>query len=169
MRGTLKTFGIKLGSFGRGREREGFRHQARTVAGDDPALKAALAALLAAHKAVCREFELLEVLLRRAARPHELIGRMMAVPGIGPITAAAFIAVIDSPDRFRNAASVACLHGPDRTSLPIRGSRLLRTDLKMRGLDAARLSVRGGVRCAGASQPLLIAQELNSNRDQRES
>ena len=60
VRGTLKTFGIKLGSFGRGREREGFRHQARTVSGDDPALKAALAALLAAHQAVCREFELLE-------------------------------------------------------------------------------------------------------------
>jgi transposase len=66
------------------------------VAGGDPALKAALAALLAAHEAVCREFELLEVLLRRAARTHELIGRMMTVPGIGRITAVAFVAVIDS-------------------------------------------------------------------------
>lgn len=111
VRGTLKTFGIKLGSFGHGREREGFRHQVRTVSGDDPALKAALAALLAAHQAVCREFELLEVLLRRATRTHELIGRMMTVPGIGPITAAAFVAVIDSPDRFRNAASVAAYVG----------------------------------------------------------
>jgi transposase len=111
VRGTLKTFGIKLGSFGRGREREGFRHQARTVSGDDPALKAALAALLAAHQAVCREFELLESLLRRTTRTHELIGRMMTVPGIGPITAAAFVAVIDSPDRFRNAASVAAYIG----------------------------------------------------------
>ena len=160
VRGMLKTFGIKLGSVGRGREREGFRHQARTVAGDDPALKVALAALLAAHQAVCREFELLESLLRRTTRTHELIGRMMTVPGIGPITAAAFVAVIDSPDRFRNAASVAAYVGPDPTSLPIRGSRLLGTDLKMRGLDAARLSVRGGVRRTGASRPLLIAQEL---------
>jgi Transposase/Transposase IS116/IS110/IS902 family len=160
VRGTLKTFGIKLGSFGRGREREGFRHQVRTVSGGDPVLKAALAALLATHQAVCREFELLEVLLRRAAaRTHELIGRMMTVPGIGPITAAAFIAVIDSPDRFRNGQRCR-LPRPDPTSLPIRGSRLLGTDLKMRRLDAARLSLRGGVRRSRASQPLLIAQEL---------
>jgi transposase len=69
-------------------------------------VKAALAALLAAHQAVCREFELLERLLRGTTRTHELISRMMTVPGIGLITAAAFVAVIDSPDRFRNAAGV---------------------------------------------------------------
>lgn len=36
---------------------------------------------------------------------------MMTVPGVGPITAAAFIAVIDQPDRFKNATSVAAYIG----------------------------------------------------------
>jgi transposase len=111
VRGTLKTFGIKLGPVGRGRERESFRHRARMVVGDDPALNAAVAALLAAHEAVCHEFGLLDTLLHRSARTHELIGRMMTVPGIGPITAAAFVAIIDTPDRFKNAAGVAAYVG----------------------------------------------------------
>jgi transposase len=81
------------------------------VAGDDPALNAAVAALLAAHEAVCHEFGLLDTLLHRSARMHELIGRMMTVPGIGPITAAAFVAIIDTPDRFKNAAGVAAYVG----------------------------------------------------------
>lgn len=111
VRGTLKTFGIKLGPVGRGREREGFRHRARMVAGDDPALNAAVAALLAAHEAVCNQFGLLDTVLHRSARTHELIGRMMTVPGIGPITAAAFVAIIDTPDRFKSAAGVAAYVG----------------------------------------------------------
>jgi transposase len=74
--------------------------------GDNPAAKAALAALLAAHQGVYREFELPERLLRGTTRTHELIGRMITAPDIGLITAAAFVAVIDSPDRFRNAASM---------------------------------------------------------------
>ncbi len=111
VRGTLKTFGIRLGPIAPGKEREGFRHRARLAAADDPALAAAVAALLAAHRAVCREYELLDASLRRSARTHELIGRMMTVPGIGPITAAAFIAVIDLPDRFTSAASVAAYVG----------------------------------------------------------
>jgi transposase len=110
------------------------RRQATT-----PALKAALAALLAAHEAVCREFELLEVLLRRAARTHELIGRMMTVPGIGPINAAAFVAVIDTPDRFRNAASVAAYVGLHHVAIN-QGKSTTRDGSQMRGLDAARLS-----------------------------
>jgi transposase len=36
---------------------------------------------------------------------------MMTVPGIGPITAAAFVAIIDKPDRFKNAAGVAAYVG----------------------------------------------------------
>lgn len=64
VRGTLKTFGIKLGPVRPSREREGFRHQARVAAGDDLALKAALGALLAAHQAVCREYDRLDTLLR---------------------------------------------------------------------------------------------------------
>ena len=110
-RGMLKTFGIKLGPIKPGRERAGFRDQVRLAVSDEPALKVALEALLEAHQAVCREYEQLDNAVRRWARDHELITRMMTVPGIGPITAAAFIAVIDEPDRFTTSASVAAYVG----------------------------------------------------------
>ena len=74
-------------------------------------MKAAISALLAAHRAICQEYEQLDARLRRSARDHELITRMMTVPGVGPITAAAFIAVIDRPERFKKAASVAAYIG----------------------------------------------------------
>ena len=111
IRGTLKAFGIRLGQVKPGKEREGFRVQVRVVTPEDPALKTAISALLAAHLAICREYEQLDARLRRSARDHELITRMMTVPGVGPITAAAFIAVIDQPDRFKNATSVAAYIG----------------------------------------------------------
>ena len=110
-RGMLKTFGVKLGPIKPGRERAGFRDQVRLAVPDEPALKVALEALLEAHQAVCREYEQLDNAVRRWARDHELITRMMTVPGIGPITAAAFIAVIDQPDRFTTSASVAAYVG----------------------------------------------------------
>ena len=110
-RGMLKTFGVRLGPIKPGRERAGFRHQVRLAAPDEPALEVALEALLAAHEAVCREYEQLDGALRRWARDHELIARMMTVPGIGPITAAAFIAVIDERERFKTSASVAAYVG----------------------------------------------------------
>jgi len=110
-RGMLKTFGVKLGPIKPGRERAGFRHQVRLAAPDEPALEVALEALLSAHQAVCREYEQLDGALRRWARDHDLISRMMTVPGIGPITAAAFIAVIDQPERFKTSASVAAYVG----------------------------------------------------------
>jgi transposase len=111
IRGTLKAFGIRLGQVKPGKEREGFRVQVRMVAPEDPAVKAAISALLAAHRAICQEYEQLDARLRRSARDHELITRMMTVPGVGPITAAAFIAVIDRPERFKKAASVAAYIG----------------------------------------------------------
>ena len=101
IRGTLKAFGIRLGQVKLGKEREGFRVQVRMLAPEDPAVKAAISALLAAHRAICQEYEQLDARLRRSARDHELITRMMTVPGVGPITAAAFIAVIDRPERFK--------------------------------------------------------------------
>lgn len=107
----LKTFGVKLGPIKPGRERAGFRDQVRLAAPDEPALRVALEALLEAHEVVCREYEQLDGAVRRWARDHELIARMMTVPGIGPITAAAFIAVIDQPDRFKTSASVAAYVG----------------------------------------------------------
>lgn len=56
------------------------------AAPDEPTLKVALEALLAAHRAVCQEYEQFDDSLRQWVRDHELIGRMMTVPGIGKAT-----------------------------------------------------------------------------------
>lgn len=111
IRGTLKTFGIKLGAIKPGVERQGFRIRVRQAIAGDPTLEIVMNALLAAHQTVCQQFERLDTSFRRSARQQELVARMMTVPGVGPITAATFIAIIDHPDRFKSSSSVAAYIG----------------------------------------------------------
>ncbi len=86
IRGTLKTFGIKLGAIKSGIERQGFRVHVRQVIAGDPTLETAMNALLAAHQTVCQEYERLDRIFRRSARQQELVARMMTVPGVGEAT-----------------------------------------------------------------------------------
>ena len=45
------------------------------------------------------------------ARNSEACGRLMAIPGVGPITALAFAAAIDDPMRFRRSRDVGAYLG----------------------------------------------------------
>jgi transposase len=45
--------------------------------------------------------------LKALARADDRMRRLMTVPGVGPVTAARFVAALDDVDRFPNAASVA--------------------------------------------------------------
>lgn len=49
--------------------------------------------------------------LERAAAQDPLLRRLQTVPGVGPITAAAFIAAIGDPDRFRSGRAVGAYLG----------------------------------------------------------
>jgi transposase len=55
----------------------------------------------------------------------------MTAPGVGPIVASAFIAVIDDPHRFRRSSQAGAYIGFDAKALSIGRGRLFGQDLEM--------------------------------------
>jgi len=101
IRGLLKGVGARLP---RGRRRE-FATRARAAA-TMPLLAAAVASLLAVHAALEREAAGLTKRVVALAGRTPAARRLATVPGVGAITALAFVATIDDPGRFARSRSV---------------------------------------------------------------
>lgn len=67
--------------------------------------------LVAARNAVMAAVAAIDTDLRRMARTSEACRRLMAIPGVGPLTALAFAAAIDEPGRFRRSRDVGAALG----------------------------------------------------------
>jgi len=65
--------------------------------------------LLRAWSTLIIEHNRLDALLLHAVGEDELCLRFMAMPGVGPVTAATFKAAVDEPRRFRKSRTVASL------------------------------------------------------------
>jgi len=107
IRGDLKPFGIKLGKVGSG----GFAGRVKVLLAERTDLRALVAPLMAMRAALLDEVRAYDRLLRRAARVNPVCRRLMTAPGVGPLTALAFYAVIDAPERFRRSADVPAALG----------------------------------------------------------
>ena len=76
-----------------------------------PALRPAVTALLTARSRVADELERLDRLLVRQAAADPACRRLTTIPGVGAITAACFVSVVDDPLRFARADQVAAYLG----------------------------------------------------------
>lgn len=83
-----------------------FATQVNSVGGDVPALAGALRGLLAARDALLGAIAVINRDIKRLARSFEACQRLMTIPGVGHVTALAFVAAIDDPDRFRRSRDV---------------------------------------------------------------
>lgn len=111
VRGILKTFGIRMAGVGQGRLRESFREQLATAGETDPALAMIADGFCAAHETLCGAAEALTDDLRVIAKESKLARRLMTVPGVGPIVALNFIAVVDDASRFTKVSDVGAFLG----------------------------------------------------------
>jgi len=102
VRAILRESGVKLGT----PSRADFVERVRELAGGDSELTPLVEPLLAILVAMLREFARLTKLVLDTARKEEVCRRLMSVPGVGPITALAFRATIDQPDRFQHSRDV---------------------------------------------------------------
>jgi transposase len=68
-----------------------------------PTLTGELAPLFAVLGAVNEELRVLDRRLEALARRDPAVARLMSVPGVGPVTASAFVATVDDVGRFRSA------------------------------------------------------------------
>jgi transposase len=107
IRGTLKAFGLKVGKVSRGR----FAMRVGALLADHPRLRAATKPMLKARAALMAEFDQLHRMVLEAVRGDPLCGRLMTVPGVGPITALAFKTGVDVPERFAKSKTVGAHFG----------------------------------------------------------
>jgi len=106
IRGLLASMGVRLP--------KGPRRWADRVAlalGDNEALALALSPLLRLREHLARSLAELTRRLLAEAKGSELCRRLMGVPGVGAVTAYAFVATIDDPARFARSRSVGAYVG----------------------------------------------------------
>jgi transposase len=102
----------------------------QTLLKDVEGLPAHLDRLLIALETLSEQIVNADAELRELAGKDERMRRLMTVPGVGPVTAARFVAAIDHVERFPNASSVGSYLGlipsEDTTGFRIKRKRLTR-------------------------------------------
>jgi transposase len=111
IRGVLKTFGIRMTGIGQGRQRQAFRDQLSAAGETDPVLRTIADGFIAAHTTLCQAAADLDAAVKRKARAHPGARRLMNIPGVGPVNALSFIALIDDPNRFSRTSDVGAFLG----------------------------------------------------------
>ena len=102
VRALLREAGLKLGTPGRA----GFAGRVRELADGDPLVMPLVEPLLAVLAGMLTALARLTRQVMELVRKEAVCRRLMSVPGVGPITALAFRATIDRPDRFRRSRDV---------------------------------------------------------------
>jgi transposase len=102
VRAMLREAGVKLGT----PSRAGFAVRVRELAGGDAETMAMVEPLLTILSAMLKEFGRLTRQVLAIVRKEEVCRRLMSAPGVGPITALAFRATIDRPERFGSSRAV---------------------------------------------------------------
>ena len=102
VRAILREAGAKLGT----PSRAAFADRVRELAGGDPAVMPLVEPMLTILATKLRELARLTKQVLVIVRAEKVCRRLMSVPGVGPITALAFRATIDQPDRVRHARHV---------------------------------------------------------------
>jgi transposase len=102
IRGLLRNFGLKVGVVGTAK----FEARVRELAEGMPELDEFIGELLTARRTLRDGFSRLHGKVLAIAGSDTTCRRLMTIPGVGVVTALAFISTIDIPARFRNSRSV---------------------------------------------------------------
>jgi transposase len=102
VRALLREAGLKLGTPGR----KQFAARVRELAAEDAVLTGLAEPLLAIIATMTHELAQLTRRVLAIVRAEPVCRRLMGVPGVGPLTALAFRATVDRPDRFRHSRDV---------------------------------------------------------------
>ena len=107
IRGLLKTFGVILGRTSRGR----FEIHIEDLLAVEPHLGRIIGPLIEARRTLLQQIERSDRMLLTVARQPSVVRHLMTVPGVGPVTAVAFIAASDDPMRFARSRQVGASFG----------------------------------------------------------
>jgi transposase len=107
IRGLLKTSGVVLPAGKGGRFERSVLGQLPT----DEAVRLVIESLLNTWRSLTAELKKFDLAIERTARANPVCRRLMTVPGVGPVTAVAYVATIDDPMRFRHSKDVGAYLG----------------------------------------------------------
>jgi transposase len=102
IRGLLKTFGLILGPG----NTDALIRRAEALAEGNPTIGGLVAKLAEVQRHVVAQITALDRDIRHLVHSEPVLKRFMTVPGVGPITALAFLSTIDDPERFKHARDV---------------------------------------------------------------
>nr|WP_320144145.1 IS110 family transposase [uncultured Cohaesibacter sp.] len=107
IRGLFKSFGLVIGRANGGV----FLKRAQDVVRQAPELADIVSPLLTAREDIDQQRLCLENKIKRLARSNEQSRAFMTVPGVGPMTALAYLSCIDDPTRFTRSRTVGAYIG----------------------------------------------------------
>ena len=167
LRGLLRGAGVELGSPGK----RGFAAAVRRALAGEAALAEIVAPLLATLETVERQVALCDGRLADLAKDDAACRVLMSCPGVGPITAFGYRAVIDDPRRFRRSRDVGAYvgitprrHQSGRVDYSGRISRMGDAALRRLLYLAAQTILRGGPRDPLSAWALRIARRRGRKR-----
>jgi transposase len=102
MRGMLKTVGLVLGTG----NSDTLIQRAEKLTQGHPVMSSLVARLAEVRRHIAMQVAALDREIRVLVRSEPTLKRLMTVPGIGPITALAFLSAVDDPARFKHARDV---------------------------------------------------------------
>src|SRR5271169_964725 len=107
IRGLAVVFGVRLPRA----LSAAFITQALRASEGIPGLSAAVRGLIAARTAVMTAVAAIDADMRRMTRASAACRRLMTIPGVGQLTALAFVAAIDDPSRIRRSRDIGAYFG----------------------------------------------------------
>lgn len=107
VRGILKTFGIVLARA----KGIAFEEQVQALLKGDSMLQETLQSMLKVLRSLGEQIQALDRQVRDYAAQSKVCRHLMTTPGVGPLTAAAFVTAVDDPARFQKSKSVGAYLG----------------------------------------------------------
>jgi len=107
LRGTLRNFGLKVGPVGAA----AFERRVRELVAGNRLIEAIILPVLEARTALRRQFAVLHKHALELVRRDPVCRRLMTAPGVGPVVALTYRAVVDNPGRFARSRAVGAHYG----------------------------------------------------------
>src|ERR1700742_1382131 len=107
LRGILKTFGLVIGKCSRGQ----LGQRAQELSEGRPGIESIVASMVAVRDSLLEQIIACDRAIRQLTKKDAAARRLMTVPGVGPVVALAYIAVIDDPQRFPHSRDVGAYLG----------------------------------------------------------
>lgn len=101
-RGLIKKFGHKISRGGR----VSFAERVRMAISADTDLYMAISPLLDSRESLRQQKRAYDKTIYALSRKSDVCRALMTIPGVGPVTSLAFVAIIDDPLRFSNSRAV---------------------------------------------------------------